>query len=308
MNGKPIADGVWVAMVTPYTKDNKIDYHAVKQMIDWYARCKVDGLFAVCQSSEMHIMTLEERVNLSDFVVKNTPKHMGVVSSGHISDSIEDQIAELKAMAKTDPDALILSTNRLALKDESDEVWKANCKILLDALPGVTLGLYECPTPYQRLLSPELLKWCAETGRFVYMKDVCCNVEQISAKLNAIKGSNLKVFTADTVTLYDSLQAGAAGYCGIMANIRPEIFARLIHHWKEDKEKAAYLQHFATLTSLIADLMYPVCAKYHLQLEGVDIGLITRNRDYASFSEMDKLYVQQIHALWKEEALMKDFI
>ena len=70
-------------------------------------------LFAVCQSSEMFFLSLEERVNLSRFVVSRAAGRIPVVSSGHVSDTREEQLAELTAIADTGPDALILITNRL---------------------------------------------------------------------------------------------------------------------------------------------------------------------------------------------------
>ena len=94
-----------------------------------------------------------------------------MIVSGHIADSIEDQIAELQEIAKTKPAALIFITNRFAKEDESDEVWRANCKKVMDALPeDLPLGMYECPYPYKRLISIENLTiWC-KYGRFYLVK------------------------------------------------------------------------------------------------------------------------------------------
>ena len=50
---KTIAGGVWPVMITPFTEDNRIDYNAVLRIIEWYDKNGVDGIFAVCQSSEM---------------------------------------------------------------------------------------------------------------------------------------------------------------------------------------------------------------------------------------------------------------
>ncbi|GJM75481.1 hypothetical protein HMSSN036_76970 [Paenibacillus macerans] len=70
-------------------------------------------------------------------------------------------------MAGTGIDALVLITNRLAREEEGDDVWKRNLERLLKELPEqIPLGFYECPYPYKRLISPELLRWSAGTGRF----------------------------------------------------------------------------------------------------------------------------------------------
>ena len=54
--------GVFPTMVTPYTKEGKVDYEGVQALVEWYWKKGCDGIFAVCQSSEIFFLTLEERV------------------------------------------------------------------------------------------------------------------------------------------------------------------------------------------------------------------------------------------------------
>ena len=139
------------------------------------------------QSSEIFYLTLEERVKLNRLVyerAKELERASGraftVVSSGHVSDSIEDQIKELNAIYESGTDALILITNRLDPKNEGDEVFLANLESIIEKLPrDAKLGLYECPHPYKRLVTPRILEYCVKTGRFYYMKDTCCDAELI---------------------------------------------------------------------------------------------------------------------------------
>ena len=98
-------NGVWPVMLTPYTEDNKIDYPALEKLTEWYFENDCDGLFAVCQSSEMFQLTLEERCKIAA-AVKKYANGKPVIASGHISDSMEDQEEELKRMADTGIDAL----------------------------------------------------------------------------------------------------------------------------------------------------------------------------------------------------------
>ncbi len=145
---------VWPTMVTPFKDDLTIDYEALEKLVEWYIERGVSGLFAVCQSSEMHQLSLRERVELSSGVMKFTTGRVPVISSGHISNSSEDQIEEIKAIAKTGVDAVILVTNLLAGESESDSVWKKRMEAILLEIPeDLRLGLYECPYPYKRILS-----------------------------------------------------------------------------------------------------------------------------------------------------------
>lgn len=298
---QPIRDGVWPTMITPFTEDGKIDEESLERAVEWYIGHGVDGLFAVCQSSEMFFLSLEERVKLAEAVVRLAAGRVPVIASGHISDRFEDQVAELNRMAETGIDALVLITNRLAEEGESDDVFRRNLERLLKHLPeGIKLSFYECPYPYKRIISPELLRWCADTGRFAFLKDTSCDVENIRAKLDAVKGSSLKIFNANTATLLESLRLGAAGYSGVMANFHPDLYVWLFRNWKEQPEKAGRLMNVLTMASFIEKQLYPVNAKYYLMLEGVYKSMYCRSKNHKEFTATNRLEVEQLHSLSKQ--------
>lgn len=291
-----IPNGVWPTMVTPFTESNAIDYKALAELIEWYLRHKVDGLFAVCQSSEMFYLSLQERVELAKFIKEKAGK-VPVIASGHISNSTNEQIKELKALADTKIDALVLVTNRFAEKDEGDMIWKKNFERIINELENVPLGFYECPYPYKRLFTPELLKFCTSTNKIYFLKDTSCNLNEMKAKIDAVNNTKLKIFNANAATFYESLKIGISGYSGVMGNFHPQLYKWLFNNWTNQPQSAEKLQNFLGLASLIERQCYPVNAKYYLQLEGLNITLNSRSRDKKSFSMSNKIEVKQLHDL-----------
>lgn len=287
-------------MITPFTQENAIDYAGVEALVEWYDEKGMDGIFAVCQSSEMFYLSLRERVELARGVMKAAAGRLPVLVSGHVSESHQDQIQELCAMAELNPEAVVVVSNRLARAHEADDVWKSNAERILEAIPGVNFGIYECPYPYKRLMSPELLRWCAESGRFTFLKDTCCNIDLIRERAGAVEGTQLKLFNANSATLLDSLRAGYEGFSGVMLNFHPELYGWLCRHWRALPDEAARLQHFATVASLIELQMYPVNAKYHMMLDGVQIGYETRSRDAEAFDALKRQETEHLYRLWKE--------
>ena len=288
-------------MLTPFTEDNHLDFAALEALIDWYVKNQIDGLFAVCQSSEMFYLTLEERVQLAAFVKKTAAGRVPVIASGHVSDSFDDQVRELNQVAETGVDAVVLITNRLAGQTESDDTWLRNLEKLLKKIPeNVPLGFYECPYPYKRILSPETLAWCAKTGRFAFLKDTCCDTDTIRQKLAAVKGTGLKIFNANTATLLETLRLGVSGYSGVMANFHPSLYVWLLRNWKEKPREAERLVNFLSMAALIERQLYPVNAKQYVQLEGVKLGIRARSNDYLKFTPTFKLEVSQLHGISKE--------
>ncbi len=286
--------GSWPVMLTPFTDSNEVDYEALKELVDWYIENGVSGLFAVCQSSEMFYLSLEERIKYAKKTVEFAAGRVPVIASGHVSEKMEDQIEELNAIAETGVDAVILITNRLAKEDENDSVWIENCKKILDNMDAkIPLGFYECPYPYKRLLSPETISWCASTGRFYFLKDTCCDINQIKEKLNVIKGSNLRLYNANTTTLLESMKEGAAGFCGVMDNFHPQLYTWLCDNYKD--EKAVEVSDFLTVASLIERQHYPVNAKYHLsEIENLHMTINSRVKNKEGLTDTFK---KEVHAL-----------
>lgn len=293
-------------MITPYKADGTVDYETAEKYVDFYFESGLDGIFAVCQSSEIFFLSLEERVELNKLVYERAKKlerecgrKFTVVSSGHISDSMEDQIKELNAVYESGTDALILITNRLDINNEGDDVFIKNAEKILKSLPkDAKLGLYECPSPYKRLVTPKILKWCLSTGRFYYMKDTCCDADMIKDRCELLKGSDFQLLNANCQTLTESMRSGGSGYCGIMCNFHPRLYAWLSENYEKQPEKADRVQALiGSLGFTEVGLPYPLTAKYHMGLCGIPTENVARNRKSGELTDYVKDCVKQMKLL-----------
>lgn len=59
---------IFTTMITPYNSDGSVDYKTAEKYVDWYFENGLNGIFAVCQSSEIFYLSLEERVKLNRMV------------------------------------------------------------------------------------------------------------------------------------------------------------------------------------------------------------------------------------------------
>ena len=265
-------NGIVPVMLTPFTAGDRIDYPALAKLIDWYLEKGVDALFAVCQSSEMQFLSLEERVELANFVVQHVNGRIPVIASGHISDDIDAQKSELLAMAQTGIDALVLVTNHLDPRNEGSEVFYATLNTLLDTLPAsLPLGLYECPAPYRRLLSDDEFTWCANSGRFVVLKDVSCDLPTVERRVRLAQGTPLNVINANAAIAWPAILAGSQGFSGVFTNFHPELYSWLWREGKNQRLVADELAIFLSLGAVTETLGYPKNAKiYHQRLGTFD--------------------------------------
>lgn len=133
----------------------------------------------------------------------------------------------------------------------------------------------------------------ADSGRFYFLKDTCCDADMLRNRLEVIKGSKLGLYNANSATLLESLRDGAAGFSGVMANMHPEVYAWLCGH--KDHKNAGVVQSALSTAAFIERQVYPVCAKYHLNaIEGLPIATFCRSRDDR---ELDATAKKEVHML-----------
>lgn len=261
-------DGLVPVMLTPFTPAGRIDEDGLARLTDWYVEGGAQTLFAVCQPSEMQRLSLEERVLLARSTLKFARGRLPVIASGHISKALEDQLAELKAMAETGVDALVLVTNRLDPKNAGFEAFRHALEAIVKALPtGLPLGLYECPAPYCRLLSDDELKLCMDTGRFSVLKDVSCDLPTVARRAAMTAGTPFAIVNANAAIALAAMRAGSRGFGGVFGNFHPDLYAWMYDHREDDTELIRDLAVFLALAGMAEGMGYPKLAKlWHLRL------------------------------------------
>ena len=261
-------EGIIPVMITPYLESGEIDYAGLERLIEWYIAKGSDALFAVCQSSEMQFLSIKERSELGKFVVKQAAGRVPVVVSGHVSDDPYSQLEELTVAVETGAEGVVLVTNHLDPKNRGSDIFLGNLKWLLDRLPkDIPLGLYECPAPYRRMLSDDELRFCLDSGRFVMLKDVSCDLETVKRRVAMTAGTSFAILNANAAIAYDAMKAGSRGFNGVFTNFHPDLYKWLYTSGTHNPELANEVATFLVLAALSEAFGYPVLAKmYHQRL------------------------------------------
>lgn len=267
--------GLWPVMLTAFTDDGELDLPGVEALTDFYIDNGSTGLFAVCQSSEMYDLTDDERLAVARCVVQRTAARVPIVATATFGGPVEQQATFIRRMADTGVDAVVVLPNQLSTAEDDESDLRPRLEQIVASTDPVSLGLYECPKPYHRTLSPELTAWAASTGRFCYIKDTTRAPERIAAKIEATRGSCLALFNAAPASALASLRLGAKGLSPVAANLFPELFAWLCSNAED--ERADWLQRQITVLDGAVRHKYPQAAKRFLRAHrGLPIGAHTR--------------------------------
>ena len=171
-------------------------------------------------------------------------------------------------MAATGVEAVVLVTNRLDPKQEGEKIFLARMNWLIERIPAeIPLGLYECPSPYRRLLSEAEFKMCLASGRFVVLKDVSCDLNIVRRRIALAAGTSLSVVNANAAIALEAINAGSSGFCGVFTNFHPDLYAWLYQNASEDSDLRRDLASFLVLSAMAENLGYPAIAKrFHRRL------------------------------------------
>ena len=261
-------EGIIPVMLTAFDDRGGIDWESQKKLTEWYLEQGSESLFAVCQSSEMLHLDLDEREALARFTVDIVDDRVPVIASGHIGVTLDEQITELTRIAATGIDCLVFVTNRLDPGNLGSQHLFDTVETLMRELPpDLQLGLYECPAPYRRLLSDDEIVYFAQNPRFVILKDVSCDINTVRRRLELTKDSNLVISNANAAIAYEAMKSGARGFCGVFNNFHPDLYRWLQDEGEMHVELASELTRFLVLAAATEGMGYPKLAKaYHQRL------------------------------------------
>jgi 4-hydroxy-tetrahydrodipicolinate synthase len=266
-------------MLTPFKDNGAVDFDGLTAITEFYLSSGASGLFANCQSSEMFELTEQERLDITKHVVKVANGDVPVVAAGTFSTNFVQQGEFVKKIHDTGVEAVIAITGMFAREDESDEIFEENVFKLIDYTGVIPLGFYECPKPYKRVITAEQLEKFAATGRVIYHKDTCLDIEQIRAKLKVTKEcSSFGLYDAYMAHAVVSLKAGAAGLSCIQGNFFPELIVWLCNHFNDPFliKEVNQVQQFLIDHMEVMHEEYPIIAKYYLQKKGFNITTFSR--------------------------------
>ncbi|WP_439697311.1 dihydrodipicolinate synthase family protein [Mucilaginibacter sp. AW1-7] len=284
-------------MLTPFKSDGGIDYDALTQLTEMYLQAGAAGVFANCLSSEMFELKEDERLQLIRHVIQVVNGAVPVVATGTFGGTVTQQADFIKKVHDTGTAAVIAITSLLADVNEGDEVLNDRVFDLFEQTTGIPLGFYECPVPYKRLLSPQQLIDFVATGRVIYHKDTCLDINQVKQKLAAQDvNPAFGLYDAYMGHAVETLKAGSAGLSCIQGNFFPELIVWLCNNYANEalQHEVNMVQEFLTDNMVVMHNVYPVIAKYYLTRRGLKISTVTR-RNVGQFSasvrnQMEDLY------------------
>ena len=208
--------GSCTALITPFKKDNSVDFDSFKKIIDFQINNGTNALVFLGTTGEPSTMTKEERIEVVKFACEYVNSRAKVII-GAGTNSTDSTIENIKNYSLFNIDGLLIVTpyynkcTQNGLIKHYEEICKTtNLPIIVYNVPGRT-GFNILPKTYETL---------SKIPNIVGIKEASGNMEQI---IQVIKlcGKNCAIYSGDDGLTIPILSMGGKGVISVASNIIP---------------------------------------------------------------------------------------
>ena len=109
------------------------------------------------------------------------------------------------------------------------------------------------------------------------------------------------IFTKEVTDASAWWKDGYVGYNGVMGNFHIDIYKWMFDHFRDQPVLAQQVQDWLTMAAVTEARAYPVNAKFHCQLTGLPMTLVTRAKDPSILNENARHEIESLINLEREE-------
>ena len=264
-----IFKGSAVAIITPFTKDNKVNFPKLKELIEWQIEEKTDAIVICGTTGEASTLTKEEKEQTIKFTVSTVNKRVPVIA-GTGTNNTEASIEMSKYAESVGVDGLLIITPYYN---------KTNSKGLIKHFEAINnevntpIVLYNVPSRTGVNISPKQLLELSKLNNVVAIKEASGNISQI-VEMKALCGNSIDIYSGNDDQIIPIMSLGGAGVISVLANIMPKEVHNIAYSYLSgDHNKALTIQlDTLDLNKILFIETNPIPVKTALNFMGKDVG------------------------------------
>ncbi len=231
--------GAGVALVTPFTKKNEVDYRSLEKVIDNQVEGGMDYLVALGTTAETPTLTNNEKHNIIQLIKEKAAGLPIVVGMGG-----NDTKKIIKQIDKFDFEGvggILVVTPYYNKPSQEGMFWHYSA--IAEASP-VPVILYNVPSRTGVNLEAETVVRLAEASEnIVAVKEASGILSQIT-KIGKYTPEHFSVISGDDVLALPIISIGGIGVISVIANALPHKLSSLIHKALDGKFDGALELHY----------------------------------------------------------------
>lgn len=286
--------GSWVAMPTPFTEDNKIDYSGLEVLIERQIKYGTSQLFVLGSCGEITLLSQEEKKSIVKEVVKMTRGRIPVYFNASAA-STGESIEFAKYIEAEGGDGAIFTVPPYVLIPQTAVYEHLNKCMSSVKIP---VGIYNNPSRVGVNIEPETIAKLSENNKnFIVDKEAVGTVEQL-VKVKRMCGDKLNILCCDfpkySIVL-PTLAVGGNGTANIGGNIIPEEVANYSKPWDTYEQMITSRKEYFKWFPLLEALYWfsnPIVVKAALNILGLPAGSLRKpyqNLKGEKYNQLERL-------------------
>lgn len=261
--------GAGSALVTPMTRDDKVNYAEFAKMVDDQIKDGIDAVVVCGTTGEASTMYDEEHLSVIEECVKVVAHRVPVIAgtgSNYTAHAIElSQKAE-----KLGVDGLLHVT---PYYNKTSQRGLINHFTMIAKSVDLPILLYNVPSRTGMTIQPETYAELAKIPNIVGTKEASGNLEQIRRTVE-LCGDELNLYSGNDDQIFDLLEMGAKGVISVLSDVLPKETSQIVKTYLNgDKEQSRRMQEYymPLIKALFSDVN-PIPVKAAVNLMGYDAG------------------------------------
>ncbi|EGV34401.1 dihydrodipicolinate synthase [Segatella oulorum F0390] len=244
-----IFKGLGIALITPFTSEGKVDYDALKRLIEYQLANGADFLCILATTGEAPCLTQQERDDITAFIRERVAGRVPILKycGGNNTAAV---VEEIKTTDWTGIDG-ILSICPYYNKPSQEGIYQ-HFKAIAEVSP-LPIVLYNVPGRTGVNMKPEtIVRLANDFANIVGVKEASGSMEQVDEIIKN-KPHRFDVISGDDALTFSMVASGAAGVISVIGNALPKEFSRMIRlEFNGEYEPARKIHHkFTELYSLL---------------------------------------------------------
>jgi 4-hydroxy-tetrahydrodipicolinate synthase len=270
-------EGSWVAIPTPFAKDDEVDFDGFEKLVDFQAEHGTEGLLLMGSTGESSALTLEERREILDKVLSYAKDKIPVLAGTTCGST--KQTVELSLYAEQAGAYGLLLVVPPYLKPTQDGVYE-HFKAVAGAV-SIPVAIYNNPGRVGVNIDPATVVALAEIENVVADKEAMGNISAL-VRIRREAGDRINLMCCDAPPfglIVPTLALGGHGTANISGNVIPEEMAHMSrpwHSWDDVVRTRKLLFEYLPLMSALYSFSNPIVVKAALRLLGLPAGHVRR--------------------------------
>ena len=257
------------AMVTPFDKNQDVDYEKAAQLAKILVESGSDGIVVAGTTGESPTLSHEEKLRLMKTVVDAVGSQAYIVG-GTGSNDTTASVNMSREAEKTGVDAVMLVAPYYN-KPPQEGLYQ-HFKKISDSI-CIPVILYNVPSRTQSNILPDTVARLAEIENIIALKEACGNMEQVSMVRAAVP-DNFQILSGDDSMTLPMLSLGCDGVISVASHVAGEKIKSMLAAWfSGNKDEAIRLHHYLMpLFKVLFITANPIPIKAALAIKGFDAG------------------------------------